>query len=214
MRLLLFGPPGVGKGTQARLLKKQFNIPHISTGDILRQSVAENTKLGLRAKQHMDKGELVPDDVMIGLVRDVMTSCDCERGFILDGFPRTVPQAEALDAVFNEINMKLDAVVYFQVDEDVIISRLSERWTCRSCNSIFNSTIDSLEKDGMCPKCGGELYQRDDDKPEIVKQRLEIYNRSTMPVRDYYEKTGKLIEVNGTGDVQEVNRRIISILTN
>jgi adenylate kinase len=214
MRLLLFGPPGVGKGTQATLLKKQFNIPHISTGDILRQSVAEKTKLGLRAKQHMDKGELVPDDVMIGLVRDVMTSCDCERGFILDGFPRTVPQAEALDAVFNEINMKLDAVVYFQVDEDVIISRLSERWTCRSCNSIFNSTIDSLEKDGMCPKCGGELYQRDDDKPEIVKQRLEIYNRSTMPVRDYYEKTGKLIEVNGTGDVQEVNRRIISILTN
>jgi adenylate kinase len=214
MRLLLFGPPGVGKGTQATLLKKQFNIPHISTGDILRQSVAEKTKLGLRAKQHMDKGELVPDDVMIGLVRDVMTSCDCERGFILDGFPRTVRQAEALDAVFNDINMKLDAVVYFQVDEDVIISRLSERWTCRSCNSIFNSMIDSLNKDGRCPKCGGELYQRDDDKPEIVKQRLGIYNRSTMPVRDYYEKKGKLIEVNGAGDVQEVNRRILSILTN
>ncbi len=214
MRLLLFGPPGVGKGTQATLLKEKYNIPHISTGDILRQAVSEGTKLGLRAKQHMDKGELVPDDVMIGLVRDVLNSCNCENGFILDGFPRTVAQAEALDTVFRELQIELNAVVYFRVDEDEIISRLSQRWTCRSCKSIFNTALDAIDHNGSCPKCGDELYQRDDDRPEIVKQRLDVYKQTTMPVLNYYSKTGKLIEINGTGDVHEVYERILATMGN
>ncbi len=212
MRLLLFGPPGVGKGTQATLLKEKYNIPHISTGDILRQAVSEGTDLGLQAKEYMDKGELVPDDVMIGLVREVLNSNKCEKGFILDGFPRTVAQAEALDSVFSQLSISLDAVIYFQVEEVEIVSRLSKRWVCRSCKNIFNTLVDSLDQSGTCPKCGGELYQRDDDKPEIVKQRLEVYNQSTMPVRNYYMRTGKLIEVNGTGDVNDVYRRILETI--
>lgn len=212
MRLLLFGPPGVGKGTQATLLKNKYNIPHISTGDILRQAISEGTELGRRAKQYMDKGELVPDDVMIGMVRDVLNSGNCENGFILDGFPRTVAQAEALDAVFEELHTQLDAVIYFQVDENEIISRLSQRWTCRSCKRIFNEADDSIHRNAACPKCGGELYQRDDDKPEIVKQRLDIYNQSTMPVRNYYEKSGKLIEISGIGEIGEVYNRILAAI--
>ncbi len=209
MRLLLFGPPGVGKGTQATLIKNKYNIPHISTGDILRQAISEGTELGVRARQFMDKGELVPDDVMIGLVRNVLSSCNCENGFILDGFPRTVAQAEALDAVFEELNLQLDAVIYFQVDENEIISRLSQRWTCRVCKRIFNEAVDSIDRNAACPECGGDLYQRDDDKPEIVKQRLDVYNQSTMPVRNHYEKTGELIEINGVGDIREVYDRIL-----
>lgn len=211
MRLLLFGPPGVGKGTQALLLKEKYNIPHISTGDILRQAVSDGTELGLRAKQHMDKGELVPDDVMIGLVRDVLQSHECELGFILDGFPRTVAQAEALDTVFNELNIELDAVIYFHVDEDEIISRLSQRWTCKTCKRIYNTAINSINNDSTCPNCGNKLYQRDDDKPEIVKQRLEVFNKTTMPVLDYYKDSGKLLEINGNGNVQDVFSRILAL---
>jgi len=212
MRLLLFGPPGVGKGTQAALLKEKYNIPHISTGDILRQAVAEKTPLGLEAKQYMDKGDLVPDTVMIGLIREVLTSCQCDNGFILDGFPRTVAQAEALDAVFTELSMGLDAVIYFQVDEDEIIKRLSARRMCRSCRQIFNITVDGLSESNRCPKCDGELYQRDDDKPEIVKQRLEVYRTSTLPVYNYYKRSGILLEVNGSGNVEEVRERIFETL--
>ncbi len=212
MRLLLFGPPGVGKGTQATLLKNKYNIPHISTGDILRQAISEGTELGIRAKQFMDRGELVPDDVMIGLVRDVLSSCNCEKGFILDGFPRTVAQAEALDAVFEELNMQLDAVIYFQVEEDEIISRLSQRWTCRSCKHIYNEAVDSIDSNASCPECGGDLYQRDDDKPEIIKQRLDVYNQSTTPVRNHYENSGKLLVIDGIGGIQEVNDRILAAI--
>jgi adenylate kinase len=209
MRLLLFGPPGGGKGTQATLLKEKYTIPHISTGDILRKSVSDGTTLGVRAKQHMDKGELVPDDIMIGLVGEVLKSGDCNNGFILDGFPRTVAQAEALDVVFKELNIELDAVIYIKVDQEEIISRLSQRWMCRSCNNIFNTAIDTIDHN-ECPKCGGILYQRDDDKPDVVRQRLDIYEKTTLPVLNYYDKTGKLIEIKGTGNVQDVNSRILT----
>ncbi len=212
MRLLLFGPPGVGKGTQATLLKEEYKIPHISTGDILRQAVAEETELGLEAKKYMDKGELVPDEVMIGLVREVFNSPLCEKGFILDGFPRTVAQAEALDRVFSELSIELDAVIDFQVEENEIITRLSKRLTCRSCKSIFNTLVDSLDQNGSCPNCGGELYQRDDDKPDVVKQRLQVYNQSTMPVREYYQKSGKLVTINGSGDIHKVNKQILDAI--
>jgi adenylate kinase len=213
MRLLLFGPPGAGKGTQAARLKDTYSIPHISTGDILRQAVAEKTDLGLEAKNHMDKGELVPDKVMIDLMRNVLGSCDCSDGFILDGFPRTLAQAKALQIVFNELGIEIDAVLYIHVDEEVIVDRLSQRLTCKSCKRIFNRN-DGTVNDTVCPACGGELYQRTDDSPEIVRQRLAVYEQSTAPVRQFYEQTGKLRKIDGNGDVDQINDNILELFEN
>ncbi len=214
MRLIIFGPPGVGKGTQADLLRKRYSIPHISTGDILRKAVDEGTGLGKRAREYMDLGRLVPDDVMIGLIRDVLGRCECEQGFVLDGFPRTVAQAEALDIVFRELNLGVNAVISIEIDEDEIITRLSQRWMCNLCNQIFNQTADGIDPEAPCPRCSGTLYQRDDDKPEIVRHRLKVYNDSTQPVRGYYEKAGLLKHVDGRGDVYTVLERIIRELEN
>ncbi|MGC8596234.1 MAG: adenylate kinase [Candidatus Kryptoniota bacterium] len=211
MRLILFGAPGVGKGTQAKILSEKFNIPHIATGDILREAVRNNTELGKEAKSFMDKGELVPDSVMFGIIRERLKQTDTANGFILDGFPRTLPQAEELEKVFSELGIKLDAVVSIEVDNTEIVKRLSARRTCRSCGSIFNLLVDKIE-DSICPKCGGELYQRDDDRPDTVQRRLEVYDRQTSPVKNFYELRNILKKVDGTGSVEEVTSGIINVV--
>jgi len=209
MRLILFGPPGVGKGTQAQILSRILNIPHISTGDILREAVNNQTELGLKAKSYMDKGELVPDDVMIGIIKEVLSSEKCKNGFILDGFPRTTKQAEALEQIFNELNIKLDYVISLEVEDEEIIKRLTNRRVCRKCSAVYNLLIDKIPEDNKCPRCGGELYQRSDDNPEVIKNRLKVYRESTQIVLDYYEKKGILKKINGTGEIDKVTGEIL-----
>ncbi len=182
MRIILFGAPGVGKGTQAKILSKKFHIQHISTGDILREAVRNQTELGRKAKALMDAGQLVSDDIMIAIICDVVSSPGSKAGFILDGFPRTLGQAEALDQLFKDLKLSLNKVVNIEVDEDEIVRRLSSRWMCKICRRIYNERIDSVSGDGQCPLCKGELYQRDDDKPETVRQRLNVYMQSTFPL--------------------------------
>lgn len=212
MRFILFGPPGVGKGTQAKLLSATFHVPHISTGDMLREAVAAQTELGKKAKVVMDAGQLVSDDVMIGIVREVLASPRCAKGFILDGFPRTVPQAEALAAALAELHIGLSCVIDMEIDEAEVVRRLGSRLTCRSCGRIYNVAIDRLPDRGVCPNCGGVLFQRDDDKPETVKQRLRVYRDATAPVRNFYKRSGLLKHVNGMGSVEEVNAAILAAL--
>lgn len=212
MRLILFGPPGVGKGTQAKLLSARLGIPHISTGDMLREAVATGTDLGKKAKAIMDAGQLVSDEIMIGIIREALRSPKCAKGFILDGFPRTVPQAEALTRLLSELSMDLDAVVNMEIEEASVVKRLSSRLTCRSCGKIFNTMIDALSNSRQCPSCGGELYQREDDKQETIMKRLSVYTNSTKPVKEYYEKTGLLTNVNGMGSIEQVNTEIQKIL--
>ncbi|MFN3135678.1 MAG: adenylate kinase [Candidatus Kryptonium sp.] len=208
MRLIIFGPPGVGKGTQAQILSQKLNIPHISTGDILREALKNQTELGLKAKSFMDKGELVPDDVMIGIIKEVLSSEKCKNGFILDGFPRTIAQAEALDKIFEELNIKLDYVISLEVDDDEIIKRLTNRRVCKNCGAVFNLLIDKIPEDNKCPRCGGELYQRSDDNPEVIKNRLKVYRESTQILLEYYAKKGILKSINGVGEISEVAEKI------
>jgi adenylate kinase len=209
MRLILFGPPGVGKGTQAQILSQKLNIPHISTGDILREAVKNQTELGLKAKSFMDKGELVPDDVMIGIIKEVLSSERCKNGFILDGFPRTLNQAKALDEMFKELNIKLDYVISIEVDDDEIIKRLTNRRTCRNCGAVYNLLIDHIPEDNKCPRCGGELYQRSDDNLDIIKNRLKVYRESTQILLEYYDKKGILKKVNGVGEINHITKLIL-----
>lgn len=212
MRLIFFGPPGVGKGTQAKLLSAKLNIPQISTGDMLREAVTAGTPLGTQAKEIMAAGKLVPDDVMIGIIRDALGSPRCAQGWILDGFPRTVPQAEALTTLLAGLHTRLDRVLNFLVDEDEIIRRLGGRVSCKSCGSILNVGLDDHGATRICPKCGGELVQRDDDNPAIIKKRLQVYHQSTEPVRTYYEKLGIMSNIPGSGSVKVVQLRILQIL--
>jgi len=212
MRIILFGPPGVGKGTQANLLAEKFHIPQISTGDILREAVHKRTPLGLKAKSYMDQGALVPDQVIIEIIRETLASEKCADGFILDGFPRTVGQAEALDAILRDLHIKLDVVIDLAADENEIVRRLSNRLTCRQCGAVYNLATNTLPQDNKCPKCGGELYQRDDDKPEVVRNRLRVYHETTAPVRTYYAQQGILRSVDGMGTIADVQQRILNSL--
>ncbi|MGB9774415.1 MAG: adenylate kinase [Bacteroidota bacterium] len=212
MRIILFGPPGVGKGTQANLLAEKFHIPQISTGDILREAVHNKTPLGLKAKLYMDRGALVPDQVMIEIIRETIASDKCANGFILDGFPRTVAQAKALDAILRDLHIKLDVVIDLAADEDEVVRRLSNRLTCRQCGAVYNLATNSLPQDNRCPRCGGELYQRDDDKPEVVRNRLRVYHETTAPVRTYYAQQGLLQSVDGMGTIADVQQRILNSL--
>jgi adenylate kinase len=211
MKIILFGPPGVGKGTQAKLLVEEFHSAHISTGDLLREAVKNKTILGLQAKSFMDAGNLVPDDVVIGLIEEVLRSDEARENFILDGFPRTLPQASALDALFEKLGVRLDSVISFEVDNEEIIDRLNQRRLCRGCGRIY--TIARIGADlKVCPQCGGEVYQRDDDKPEPVRRRLEVYQQQTKPLIDYYRKTNRLIPINGMDEIGYVHKLVLDAL--
>ncbi len=213
MRFVLFGPPGVGKGTQAKLLCEEFGIPHFSTGDLLRAAVADKTPLGVKAKEFVVVGNLVPDEVMIELIREVLTSPKARNGFILDGFPRTVAQAKALDALFEEMRIHLDRVISLRVEHEEVIRRLSERRMCRTCGRIF--TLHQLANGGnRCEYCGGELFQRDDDKPETVRHRLEVYLKETKPLKDFYRQSGRFVQIDGMQDIPHVHRTILDLLLN
>lgn len=208
MRLILLGPPGVGKGTQAKLLSQHYDIPQISTGDLLREAVSEGTELGKQAKKYMDQGELVPDDVILGMVEETLQSDKCSDGFILDGFPRTVPQAEGLTAIMKKLSIQLDGVVSLEVDDQVVIDRLSARRTCVDCGAIYNVKTNPPEKEGVCDKCGGELILRDDDQPETIKNRLDVYKKQTEPLVDYYDSKGLLVSIDGSKSIDEIQNEI------
>jgi adenylate kinase len=212
MRLILFGPPGSGKGTQAKLLAEKFRIPHISTGDLLREAVAGKSPLGLQAKGYLDAGMLVPDDVVIGLIREVLTTGIAKDGFIMDGFPRTIPQAQALDRLFGELHVRVDGVISLRVEHDEVIRRLTDRKVCRSCAKIFNSNQLHADDPSRCPECGGELYQRSDDTPETARKRLDVYLKETKPIKDYYRESGRFTQIDGMRDIADVYEEIVTIL--
>ena len=212
MHIILFGSPGVGKGTQAKILTNTFNIPHISTGDILRKAVKDQTELGKKAGELMSHGKLVPDDLMIELIKDTLTSEECKNGFILDGFPRTTIQAEALDKLFDRIGIPHTILINITADENEIINRLTNRRASKECSSIF--TLQEIEGLDTCPNCNAKdsFYLRNDDKVDVIKNRLRIFNSSTLPVLDYYEKNGRVITVNGFDTVENVNNNILESL--
>lgn len=212
MRLVLLGAPGAGKGTQAKKLIEKYNIPQISTGDILRKAVADGTPLGKEAKVIMDKGELVTDEIVIGLVKERLAQDDCKNGYILDGFPRTTPQAEALDSVLAEMGAPLDVALSVDVDMGDLMKRLTGRRTCSGCQQMYNVHFSAPQKEGVCDKCGGELIQRDDDKEDTIRNRLEVYEKSTAPLIDYYGKKGILKSVEGVGSIDDIFNKICSVL--
>jgi len=212
MNLIFLGPPGAGKGTQAKRVAEKYGIPQISTGDMLREAVAKGTELGKKAKEYMDKGELVPDEVVIGIVKERLQQPDCEKGFILDGFPRTLAQAEALDEMLKELNKKIDAVINIVVPEEEVVKRITNRRMCRNCGAVYHLIYAPPKEDNKCDKCGGELYQRDDDKEVTVRERYRVYRENTEPLIDYYRKKGVLYDVDGTKDIEGVWKEIEAIL--
>ncbi|HJH32016.1 MAG TPA: adenylate kinase [Methanosarcinaceae archaeon] len=203
MNIVLFGPPGAGKGTQAIKLSGHYNIPHISTGDILRANVRDGTELGREAKVFMDVGKLVPDEVLIGIIKSRLLGPDCSPGFLLDGYPRTIPQADALTGILEEIGKPLDVVLNIDVPDEKLVTRLSGRRMCQ-CGASFHVEFNSPKQDGICDACGGELYQRDDDKEEAIIQRLEVYSTQTQPLIDYYGKIGIMVTIDGIGDIDDI----------
>ena len=211
MHIVLFGPPGVGKGTQAKLLTEEFGIPHVSTGDLLRAAVKEETPLGLKAKEYMAGGNLVPDQIMIGLVEEIIKSPMAKRGIILDGFPRTIPQAEALDTLLESIGVELH-VISLRTEHEEVIRRLSSRRMCRRCGRIYS--LQQLEGGDLahCPTCEGELYQRHDDEPETIRHRLNVYLKETKPLKEFYRKSDRFSEINGMFPVPVVHKAILDLL--
>ena len=211
-RVVLLGPPGAGKGTQAKLLEEKFSACQISTGDILRKAVAERTPLGREASEYINRGALVPDGVIVNLVAERLKEKDCEKGFILDGFPRTIPQATSLNGILNQRGIRLSAVLSVRVPHNVIIERLAGRRTCRNCGALSHVVFTPPKKEGVCDRCGGALYQRDDDREETIANRLKVYEDQTAPLVDYYRGQGLLREIDGVGDVDEIRARIIQAL--
>lgn len=212
MQLIMLGAPGVGKGTQGRLLSEHYKIPNISTGDILRTAIEQGTVLGTRAKSYMDRGELVPDNIMIDLIKQRLLQDDCENGFILDGFPRTVAQASALDAYLKEINKEIDYIITLELTQQKIVERLTSRRVCRSCGKDYNMISNPPPADGKCESCGGEIIQRSDDTADTVLKRLAVYDEKTKPLKLYYEQKGKLKIVQSDGLVAEIQHNIRSFL--
>jgi adenylate kinase len=212
VRVVLVGPPGAGKGTQAQFIASHLSIPKISTGDIFRHNVSRGTALGRQAKDYMDRGDLVPDEVTIAMVRDRLAEDDAQEGFLLDGFPRNVPQAEILKKMLAEGDSKLDVVLELVVDDDEVVRRLSGRRTCRRCGRIWHVAFDPPEKDGICDDCGGELFQRDDDREETIRHRLEVYQEQTAPLTSFYADEGTLVGIDATGPVDNVTERAMAAL--
>lgn len=212
MRLVLLGAPGAGKGTQAKKLIEKYGIPQISTGDILRKAVADGTPLGKEAKSYMDRGELVPDKVVIGLIEERLKEGDTQKGYILDGFPRNTAQAETLDRLLNDLGMSLDFALSVDVPREDLLKRLTGRRTCKNCQQMYNIYYSPPRKDGICDKCGGALFQRDDDKEETIRRRLDVYDAQTAPLIDYYKKKGILKSVMGVGSIEEIFGRVCAIL--
>ncbi|EIC95948.1 adenylate kinase [Lachnoanaerobaculum saburreum F0468] len=212
MKIIMLGAPGAGKGTQAKKVAKKYNIPHISTGDIFRANIKEGTELGKRAKEYMDKGELVPDDITIGMLLDRIHKADCKDGFVLDGFPRTIPQAKSLSEALSKLNEKIDYAINIDVPDDSIITRMSGRRACLSCGSTYHIKYSAPKKENICDNCGSELVIRDDDKPETVKKRLDVYHKQTQPLIDYYDNENILANVDGTKDMEEVFLDIVAVL--
>ena len=212
MRLVLVGPPGAGKGTQAEFVAAHLAVPKISTGDIFRANVAASTGLGVKAREYMDAGQLVPDEVTINMVKDRLAEPDAGDGFLLDGFPRTTPQAVALDKLLADLGTGLDVVLELVVDDDEVIRRLSGRRTCHGCGKVWHVDFDPPQREGVCGRCGGELYQREDDRADTVAERLRVYSRDTAPLVDYYGAQGKLVGIDATGPVEDVTLRAIDAL--
>ena len=214
MRLIFLGPPGIGKGTQAKLLAERHSLVHLSTGDMFRSVISRNTDLGNFAKSFMDKGKLVPDDVVLGMVNERLRKDDTARGYIFDGFPRTVPQVEGLKKLLKELGQSIDHVIAFEGDDTVLVERLSSRRTCPDCGKIINLIFSPPKVIGQCDDCGGELFQRNDDKPEVIQKRLDVYEEQTEPLVNYYESKALLRRVDGMGSVHEVAERIDKYLIN
>jgi adenylate kinase len=212
MRLVLVGPPGAGKGTQAKFIAEHYQIPAISTGDIFRANIASKTSLGMAAKAYMDAGDLVPDQVTINIVRDRLQQEDASNGFLLDGFPRTLPQAEVLQSMLGELGTPLDAVLKMRIDDDEVVRRLSGRRICRTCGHVWHVEFDPPKVDGVCDVDGGELFQRDDDLPETVRRRLEVYADETSPLIGFYDSLGLLTKISASGPVEEITKRAIAAL--
>jgi adenylate kinase len=212
MRTILLGPPGAGKGTQAETIVKEFSIPHISTGDIFRSNIKEGTSLGKKAKEYMDQGLLVPDELTVELVKDRLLNDDCKNGFLLDGFPRTIAQADALEGALKSMNQHLDYVVNIEVDSNLLITRAVGRRICKDCGQTYHMTFNKPSKEGICDKCGGELLQRKDDTEETVSKRISVYQEQTAPLIEYYSNKGILVNINGEKPIAEVGKDIVAKL--
>lgn len=212
MKIIMLGAPGAGKGTQAKKIAAKFSIPHISTGDIFRANIKNGTELGKKAKTYMDQGLLVPDELVVDLVVDRVNQDDCRDGYVLDGFPRTIPQAEALDKALAKLGQKVDFAIDVDVPDENIVRRMGGRRACVTCGATYHLEYAPTKKDGVCDTCGGELILRDDDKPETVERRLGVYHEQTQPLIDYYTNAGILKTVDGTVDIEDVFRAIVEIL--
>lgn len=211
MKIIMLGAPGAGKGTQAKRIAKKYGIPHISTGDIFRANIKEGTELGMKAKEFMDQGLLVPDEVTIGMLLDRIKKEDCVNGYVLDGFPRTIPQAESLTKALEEMGQKIDYAVDVDVPDENIVSRMSGRRACITCGATYHVQFAPPKAEGICDKCGAELVLRDDDKPETVQKRLTVYHEQTQPLIDYYRRAGVLVSVDGTQSMDQVFESIVKI---
>jgi adenylate kinase len=212
VRVVLLGPPGAGKGTQAKWLQERFEACQVSTGDILRKAVAEQTPLGKQAAAYINRGALVPDNLIVDLVAERLKEKDCDKGFVLDGFPRTISQAESLEEILKKMGLALDCVLSVQVPHRVIVERLAGRRTCKGCGALYHLTLDPPSKEGVCDRCGGELYQRDDDREETITARLKVYEAQTAPLVNYYRERGMLREIDGVGKVNEIRSRVLQAL--
>jgi len=210
--LIIFGPPGSGKGTVSEEVAKVYNIPHISTGDLLREHVSKGTALGMKAKEHMDRGELVPDELINEILEDALSSSECKRGFILDGYPRTVAQAEELERILSKLGLHIDWVINLNVSDEEIVRRLSTRRICKVCGAVYNLVTNPPKAEGVCDKCGGTLILRDDDKPDVVRTRLQTYVKMSAPVLNHYVARNKVLNIDGSGDVATVRARVLRAL--